>query len=672
MYLEVALNLPIDRIWTYSANSELEVKVGQRVLVPFGKRRLTGCVVNLIQETEGIKQEETAGYAIKEILNVLDSQPVFDSEMLKLTRWIAEYYLCSWGQVLECAFSSRNNTNTKGSPKRIKNKNQGIVFEQSFPLLPTQAQTEALISIIDYIKQGRFGVFLVHGITGSGKTEVYLQSINEILKMGKSAIVLVPEISLTHQTIERFKSRFQTQIAIFHSRLSSRERYDEWQRMYNGEARICIGARSAIFAPLKNLGLIVVDEEHENTYKQYDTNPRYNARDVAVVRAKFSEAVVILGSATPSLESYYNSKIGKYRYISLPERIDNSRLPEVKIIDMRDELKTKNYSIFSGLLKETIKERIKKNEQVIIFLNRRGFSTFVQCRECGFVLKCNNCEITLTYHIKDNSLRCHYCNYSQIAPAICPNCHGINIGYFGFGTQRVQEDLQRLFPEANICRMDLDTTTKKGSHQAILSSFKSGKFDIMIGTQMIAKGLDFPNVTLVGVVSADIGLNLPDFRATERTFSLLTQVAGRAGRGTIHGLVIIQTYNPEHYAILSASNHDYKSFYDKEIVFRQQLNYPPFFRLVNLTLKGKVEENVRRGIEEISVIIKGSEIAPFIILLGPAPCALSKIKGQYRWQILLKSKGSTSGNMRNLIKKSINKINQIRGLNIDIDPVGML
>src|SRR6267143_1847437 len=442
--------------------------------------------------------------------------------------------------------------------------------------------------------------FLLYGVTGSGKTEVYLQGITHALERGQGAIVLVPEISLTPQTVERFKSRFgsgrlQTLVAVLHSHLSAGERHDEWHKIRQGRARIVIGARSAIFAPVERLGLIIVDEEHENSYKQEEA-PRYNARDVAVVRGQMEGAVVVLGSATPSMESYYNVRRGKYTSLELPVRVDEKRMPVVRVVDMRKEnRKQKGTPIFSEQLKEAIHKRLDEKQQTILFLNRRGYSTSLQCTNCGYVAQCPNCSLALTYHRQAQQLRCHICNYQGSVPKICPEPKSGNpaIRYSGLGTERVEETLKKLFPHARIRRMDSDTLKRKDDYRRILGDFRVGKIDILVGTQMIAKGLHFPNVTLVGIIYADLSLLQPDFRAGERTFQLLTQVAGRAGRGEVEGEVFVQAFTPFHPAIQYARRHDFVSFYDQEIEFREQLKYPPVSRVALLTLKGRNEEKVK-------------------------------------------------------------------------------
>ena len=484
--------------------------------------------------------------------------------------------------------------------------------------------------------------FLLHGVTGSGKTEVYLQAIDHALSNGKGAIVLVPEISLTPQTVERFKARFshgpnQTLVAVLHSHLSAGERHDEWHKIRQGRARIVIGARSAIFAPVEPLGLIIVDEEHEHTYKQEEA-PRYHARDVAVVRGQREGAVVVLGSATPSLESFYNCKKGKYTLLELPERADNAKMPLVRVVDMRQTArKEKGIPIFSPQLKEAIHQRLERGEQTILFLNRRGYSSSLECPKCGFVAECPNCSISLTYHRRDQKLACHICGHTGKVPNACPKCQNPAIRYAGLGTEKVEDILTKLFPKARLRRMDSDIMKRKEDYRRVLGEFRAGKVDILVGTQMIAKGLHFPNVTLVGIIFADMALHQPDFRAGERTFQLLTQVAGRAGRGDVEGEVFVQSFTPFHPAIQFARRHDFGGFYEQEIEFRQQLSYPPFARIALLTLKGRNEqkvqfaaEHLKRELEKLTADLKGA------ILLGPAPAPLLRAETFYRYQIMLR------------------------------------
>ncbi len=497
--------------------------------------------------------------------------------------------------------------------------------------------------------------FLIHGITGSGKTEIYLQVIEEILKQGRDSIYLIPEISLTPQTIDRFMGRFGERIAILHSRLSYGERFDQWRRIKDGEVKIVVGARSAIFAPFSNLGLIVIDEEHENTYKS-SQNPKYDTIEVAEKRISIENATLVIGSATPSLESYYKSKNGYYELLDLKERINSYSLPEVQVVDMREELNNGNKSILSQVLYDSILDNLEKKKQTILFLNRRGFSTFVSCRNCGYVVKCHNCDISMTYHHKDGRVKCHYCGLAEDPPSLCPDCGSEYIKYFGVGTERVENYIRKIFPTARLARLDLDTTTRKGSYESILGDMKDGKIDILIGTQMISKGLDFKNVTLVGIIAADISLNLPDFRAPEKTFQLVTQVSGRAGRGQDEGKVILQTYNPSHYSIEYSKDHDYNKFYEDEIRLREEFLYPPIINLVSILIYGENLEKVISISKKIySIIIREAQwigkdtLNSFVI--GPNPAPIEKIKNNYRWQIIIKSNNNHMKASKDLIKR---------------------
>lgn len=477
--------------------------------------------------------------------------------------------------------------------------------------------------------------FLLEGVTGSGKTEVYLQVIQEALSRGKTAIMLVPEISLTPQVTNRFISRFGKKVAILHSGLSNGEKYDEWRKVERGEAQVVVGARSAIFAPLKNIGAIIIDEEHEASYKQ-DSNPRYHARDVALLRAKYNQAVLVLGSATPSLESRARASKGVYHFLQLTKRANpHAQIPEVEIVDFRDYIGQNEASDFTPVLLEAIKDRLEKKEQVVLMLNRRGYSSFVMCRECGTVDTCPNCDISLTLHMDTKSMNCHYCGFSKGIPHSCPNCSSRSIRYYGTGTQKAYDELVEAFPQARILRMDVDTTRKKGSHEQILKEFGGGEANILLGTQMIAKGLDFPNVTLVGVLNADTALNLPDFRSSERTFQLLTQVAGRAGRAEKAGQVIIQSYNPNHYAIAFAKNQDYEGFYAYEMRVRRQLAYPPYYFTVGITLSHKIEEAVIKKSYEVLNILR-SGLSDKVQILGPTPKPIARTHNLYHYQLMIK------------------------------------
>ena len=509
---------------------------------------------------------------------------------------------------------------------------EGIEASTSLKLNPEQRQArDAVVSAIGSQQHP----FLLQGITGSGKTEVYLQIIQGALDKGKTAILLVPEISLTPQMTERFIARFGEKVAILHSGLSNGEKYDEWRKVERGDAQVVIGARSAIFAPLKSLGVIIIDEEHEASYKQ-DSNPRYHAREVAILRAQYNQAALVLGSATPSLESRARAGKGVYQHLRLTQRANPlSTIPEVQVIDFRDYIGQNETSNFTPPLLEAIQDRLDKKEQVVLMLNRRGYSSFVMCRECGTVDSCPNCDISLTLHMDTKTMNCHYCGFSKGIPHVCPNCQSRSIRYYGTGTQKAYDELAELFPQARILRMDVDTTRKKGSHQALLDQFGRGEADILLGTQMIAKGLDFPNVTLVGVLNADTALNLPDFRSSERTFQLLTQVAGRAGRAEKAGQVLIQSYNPEHYAIRFAKEQDYEDFYAYEMSIRRQLGYPPYYFTIGITLSHKKEEEVVKRAYEVMGILR-SGLSETSKILGPTPKPIARTHNLYHYQILIK------------------------------------
>jgi len=562
------------------------------------------------------------------------------------------------------------------SIQRVEVKREPFSYQGISPSQPLRL-TAAQESAFKYIQASMLAtadehnsrrVFLLHGVTGSGKTEIYLQALAEAVRLGRRGIVLVPEISLTPQTIERFASRFPNRVAVLHSQLSLGEQFDEWRRIRNGEVDVVIGARSAIYAPQPDLGLIVIDEEHEWTYKQHDQSPHYHTRDVALKLAELNGAVVVLGSATPDVETFHRAHRGEYHLLQLPERVvprERSPLPQVTVVDLRDELKAGNRSLFSRPLSQAIDRVLANGEQAILFLNRRGGATSVQCRNCGHVLRCRRCDVTLTYHLAEDNLVCHQCNYRMPAPQICPECLSRRIKYLGVGTQKLEQEASHAFPKARLLRWDSDVTRRKYSHQKILDKFRAHEADILIGTQMVAKGLDLPQVTLVGVVSADTALNLPDFRAGERTFQLLSQVAGRAGRGISGGEVIIQTYAPEHYAVQAAAKHDYALFYNKEIEYRHQLRNPPFNQLASLIYthtndarcQREADRMKQRLIEEIDT--KG--IAN-LSLIGPAPAFIHRLRGRYRWQIILR--GSE-------LSAFLSPIPIPQGWIVDIDPVGL-
>lgn len=509
-------------------------------------------------------------------------------------------------------------------------------FKRTKPLPLTNSQQTAIEPILNAIETDRHEVFLLYGVTGSGKTEIYLQSIQEVIERGQEAIVLVPEISLTPQMVNRFKGRFGDLVAVLHSGLSAGEKYDEWRKIQRKEVKVAVGARSAIFAPFENLGIIIIDEEHETSYKQEEM-PRYHARDVAIERAKTYNCPVVLGSATPSLESFARAQKNVYQLLSLPKRMNNQTLPSVEIIDMREELRNGNRSMFSQKLFDMLKDRIEKKQQSVLFLNKRGHSSFVMCRDCGYVMNCPNCEISLTYHRVHEQMKCHYCGYESHVPKHCPECSSEYIRYFGTGTQKVEDELGKILPEARVIRMDVDTTGRKGSHERLLTDFQNGKADILLGTQMIAKGLDFPNITLVGVLSADTMLHLPDFRASEKTFQLLTQVSGRAGRHQLPGEVIIQTYTPEHYSVELAGTQDYDLFYQREMMIRKAHHYPPFFYLSLITVSHDQLMTVVTATEKIVNYVR-SQVSNDAVVLGPAASPIPRINNRYRYQCLIKYK----------------------------------
>ena len=560
--------------------------------------------------------------------------------------------------------------------------NETIIPTQPLSLNPEQSTALAAISqAIDASGSSTEpSAFLLHGVTGSGKTEVYLQAIDHVLASGKGAIVLVPEISLTPQTVERFKARFssgpvRTTVAVLHSHLSAGERHDEWHKIRQGRAKIVIGARSAVFAPVDPLGLIIVDEEHEGSYKQ-EESPRYHARDVAVVRGQMEKAVVVLGSATPSMESFHNAKKGKYRLLEMPTRADDAKMPIVRVVDMRMVAKKqKDQTVLSPQLKEAILQRLEQKQQVMLFLNRRGFATSLQCPQCGYLAQCPNCSISLTYHRAAQQLRCHICGHAAPAPTVCPetSCRNPAIRFAGLGTEKVEATLAKVFPHARISRMDSDTLKRKEDYRRVLGDFRTGKIDILVGTQMIAKGLHFPNVTLVGIIHADLGLHVPDFRAGERTFQLLTQVAGRAGRGDIEGEVWVQAFTPFHPAIQYARRHDFLGFYDQEIEFREQLRYPPFARVALLNFRGRNEEKVEFTAKHFRKLLDPLVTEfPDLKLNGPAPAPLAKAETYHRFQIMLRA-GQMSRLSRRLNEISLaNALPDDIRLVIDIDPINLM
>lgn len=706
-------NKNIDRVFDYSVPDCFldKIKLGIRVKVPFGKMELEGFVVEV---------KDSSDIEVKDILDVIDDEAILNSELLELGKKMQEDTLSTLiscyqimlpkalkaknGQVINKKFDTYYYLNKDivcyGKLSASQEKIINLCMEKEFVLrkelvdislssLNTLIKKNILLEkklehyrlsynekievkkeltndqklVVDEVlaNTGYFP-YLLFGVTGSGKTEVYMELIEDSLNKGKTSIVLVPEISLTPQMVLRFQKRFGDNIAAIHSALSDGEKYDEWRRIVSGEAKIVIGARSAIFAPLNNIGMIIIDEEHSDSYKQDDSNPRYNAKDIALLRGKYHNCPVIMGSATPSLEVFARAKKGVFKLLELPNRINGKSLPKINIIDMNEMIsKTKGH--FSPVLLEAISARLLKNEQIILLLNRRGYSSFVTCKNCGYTFKCPNCDITLTYHKSSRTLRCHYCGYGTKVYDTCPECHEKSINDLGVGTEKVEEELNKLFPESKILRMDFDTTSRKGMHEKMIKDFKNHEYDILLGTQIVSKGLDFDNVTLVGVINADTSLNIPDFRSSETTFSLLAQVAGRAGRSDKEGEVVIQTFNPEHYAIQYTKRHDYLGFYNKEMSIRRELKYPPYYYICYVKISGKDNKYIYEESLKITKLFHNKLIN--MIILGPSPCTIFKLNNIYRYGIILKYKSDEG--LREVLNKVIEHYKDNRNIKIDVN-----
>lgn len=619
-----------DSLFTYGCHDD-DISVGRKVYVPFakGNRLREGYVVSI--------EEQVPEDMIPKLKYVSSSDEDISltDEMVRTAIWLKNRYLCRYIDAVKCFTPAGDKAKRKTRKNPFENR-QGVPSEVR---TLTEQQKTALTQIGDAVEKGMHDRFLIHGVTGSGKTEIYINAAEQVLARGKNAIVLVPEISLTMQTIDRFTGRFGSErIAVLHSRLSPGERYDQWKRIRDGSVRIVIGARSAVFAPLENIGLIVVDEEHEATYKS-DHTPKYDTVEVAVKRLQDgdNQGILLLGSATPSVVTYSRGKEGLYRIIKLTERYNKVSLPDVSVVDMRAELKDGNRSIISRELYSEMKLQLDAGRQVMLFLNRRGYSTFVSCRNCGYVAKCPVCGLSLTYHKKNGAAVCHYCGYQQAAPAECPECGSRYIKYFGSGTEKVEETVAELFPDHVSERLDLDSVRKKGELERRLKAFEAGKVHILIGTQLIAKGLDFKNIGLVGIISADVALNIPDFRSPERTFQLITQAAGRAGRGSEKGRVIIQTYSPEHYAVTFAARQDYEGFYETEIKLRQYMGYPPYSDLFQIMFTADEAEAALKGawdwhdrlVDAMDPNERGN-------VFDPQEAYMSRIKDTYRYSMLIK------------------------------------
>jgi primosomal protein N' (replication factor Y) (superfamily II helicase) len=823
LFAEVAVPVHVSSTFTYRLPVSMRefAQAGSRIVVPFGRKFVTGYIVALSSDLR--PQASLQESDIKEAKELLDVTPLVTPQLLELTRWVSEYYLAPWGEVIKAALppgispvierflritpkgrdelseSSSNNTQTlrqqllqslsncvevaladisnqfgssqatrlarelerdglaevlqrpatefvrakfqrrvrlvqpiesslidpmagegrkltaaqekvievlkargslsfpellsvaevgRSSVATLQKGNIVEVFEERMRRDPlghsrfvqpedyvlTEPQKNVLAELDAPLRSHTYAPFLLHGVTGSGKTEVYIRAMRVAMALDRSALMLVPEIALTPVFSRRLRMHFGDKVAIFHSSLSRGERFDEWTRVRNGEARIVIGTRSAVFAPTRNLGLVIVDEEHESTYRQQDS-PHYNARDTAIVRAQKESAVVILGSATPSLETFHNASTGKYRYLELPDRLGNRPMAVAEIIDMRSVFsRHQKPKVFSDELLKSIQETHDKGEQSIILLNRRGYSSFVLCRSCGESIQCPNCDVTLTYHRSESVIICHYCDHREAAPQKCPNCEGKYIYYVGEGTEQIEVMLGKLFPTLRIARVDRDTTSRRGTFESSLMDFSEGRIDMLVGTQMLAKGHDFPNVTLVGVVSVDAGLALPDFRAAERTFQLLTQVAGRAGRGDRPGKVLIQTYHPYHYALRHASAQDYAGFYEEEIRYRKNHTYPPFVALASLLVHGPDLLRVKSEAVELRKELDRANTERQARILGPAPAPLARLKREYRVQLLIKCRNRHQ--LRKIIDEALKAPNErkvnLRSINVEIDPVSIM
>ena len=734
LFADVALDLAVDQTFTYRVPETLREAVvpGRRVHVPFRNRSAVGYCVGLTDATD-LKR-------VLDIQSVLDEDALISPGMLELTKWLAEYYACSWGQALDAAIpggvkrGTEQRTETlvhpavmiddvrtkieeleRRSPKQARaldvlstldheatidelarladctrapiqglHKKKLVRFirrkitddpllslkaEREEPLDLEPAQRSALSRILDLHNGEQGGALLLHGVTGSGKTEIYLQAIASCVAHGEGAIVLVPEISLTPQTVRRFKARFD-HVAVLHSHLTESQRNEQWREIRSGRSRVVVGARSAVFAPVPKLKLIVVDEEYESSFKQ-DTVPRYNARDVAVVRGQMENAVVVLGSATPALESYHNARTGKYELATLAGRVQGRPMPKVELVDMSKEMPAvRQFRFLSRRLVTLMEMRLARDEQVIVFLNRRGFATYVFCPRCGWALRCRHCDISMTYHKRQNRAICHYCGERGAVPDTCPDCQTPGVKSVGLGTEKVEEEIHARFPGVECARMDSDSVRGRGAHARVLDAFRDGRVKILVGTKMIAKGLDFPNVTLVGVVNADTALHLPDFRAGERTYQLVSQVAGRTGRGPKGGLVVVQTFQPDHYTMTCAAAHDYHAFAEAELVHRRALNMPPFGRAARIIIDGTDEHEVKKAAQAIGRKLKEAGTAGLIH--GPLPCPIERIKDRFRWHILLLAgKWRTLHDMIEAAKPAMTKRRRVRAA-IDVDPVSML
>lgn len=721
MYVKVIVEYTtksLDKIFIYKVPSFLEsiIKVGMKVSVPFNNQMIIGFVLELTNKVDNTEFE------IKEIKDIVDKSLILNDELLELGYFLKDQTMCSLITAYQTMLPS--GLKVKSNEKRhdlfieyvsIKDKNRALKYKEIYKnrkgqikvidellykekVLKKEFRNDLIKpllenNIIEIIKEQKYRInvnsernektltndqtkvynqvvksfdryepFLLYGVTGSGKTEVYIKLIEEVIKRGKTAIMLVPEISLTTQIAKRFYEAFSSDVAILHSALSNGEKYDEYLKIFKGEVHVVVGTRSAIFAPLNNLGIIILDEEDSSSYKQ-DNNPRYHARDIATFRAKYNNIPLLLASATPSLESKARADKGVYTLLKLPNRVGKSLLPKIHIVDMEPEMKKRNM-IFSEILQNKIKEKLERHEQIILLLNRRGFSTYITCSNCGYTYKCPNCDITLTYHKTSNNLICHYCGYQKKCDNNCPECHEKALNYYGLGTEKLEETIKSMYPLARVVRMDQDTTRNKGMHESIINAFKSEEYDILLGTQMISKGLDFPKVTLVGVINADTTLNIPDYRSSENTFSLLSQVAGRSGRSNIPGEVIIQTFNPDNFVINCVKDHSYDKFYLYEMNFRKTLKYPPYYYLVSLKVVGASYEETIENSKKVKSYLDNN-LSKDILVLGPTTASVFKYNNEYRMQIIIKYK--KEANLKTVLKEIDNMFITNKNIRLEVD-----
>ncbi len=663
--IEVAVPLPVADPFTYAVPDEWvsQAEPGMRVLVPFKNRELVGYVVGA---QEAIPPERT-----KKAIRLLDSAPILNDHFLRLTAWLKDYYFSSWGEAIQAVLPKmyRQKKDTKYREKSVLEEALGEAKRNTL----NSEQAIAVQKITECLKTEEHHRILLFGVTGSGKSEVYIRAIQETLRMNKQAICLVPEIALTEQLKHFFESHFGGELEIVHSKLSDGERWQAWDRIRRGEKSIVLGARSAVFSPLQNLGLIIMDEEQEPSYKQ-DQTPRYHAREVAHWRTRDCKAIFLMGTATPSLETMQEAEDGKMLRMDLTKRIDAKKLPTIEIVDLNQAQNiSRERVVISSKLQMTIENALQKKEGILLLLNRRGFSTQAQCLNCKQLVACRHCDVALTFHQSERKLICHYCNYTIDDPQNCPECKHPLLKFTGIGTERVESEAARLFPSARIARLDSDSARRRGSHQRILSKFRAQEIDILVGTQMIAKGFDFPQVTVVGVILADTALLLPDFRSSEKTFQLLTQVAGRSGRGSGEGHVIIQTYSPFHFSIQHAKDHNVTGFFSEEIKHRESFQYPPFTQLINVMFRGKLEAKVVEQASELKTALSRAGGIENVEIIGPAPLPFRKLRGNYRWHMIVKSRLKDES-MRRILRRSLKEARRVSHVHmaIDVDPLAIL